>query len=195
MKTWLIAIMAMFSSLALAEVKFPAPYLNQNLHVERFVFEGWSGSYIQSLYVSATDSVRWEYCRSVNDWQQPCQALLDHNVNRRDLPYYQAELVRKLESYRASLAQKANNRFFAKFLGGAEADSDVAAVDDVLAALKQEPLAFLILQREPERSERLVFSGIKNTDAVARILKSVFNTPVDSDSGPAIADSKQTPLQ
>lgn len=41
MKTWLIAIMAMFANVALAEV-FPAPYLN--LHFERFAAEGWSGS-------------------------------------------------------------------------------------------------------------------------------------------------------
>lgn len=191
MKTWLIAVVAMFSSLALAEVKFPAPYLNQNLHVERFAFEGWSGSYIQSLYVLATDSVRWEYCRA-DDWHHPCQALLTHNVNRIDLPHYQSELVQKLEIYRSHLAQKANNRIIAKFLS---VDDDVTAIDDLLSALQQEPLAFLILQTEAVRRERAAFSSVKNTDAIARILKGVFNSPLDNDPGAAVADSKQTPLR
>lgn len=174
MRNAILTLILIVSSAAAAN-----PYIPQGTHVRQLLFEGWGGSYIESLYVRDLGTVRFDFCQreSFNSHFKKCNRLHRRTVLIRDLGFYQPYLIAELKEVRAVLAAELDQNFFSRLLGGSSEDRSVRALDKMIFEIEQESLERWLWLREIPRGIPSVATGRVSTKVAESFQRAFDLTP------------------
>lgn len=177
MKQIVLAISLFITSWAYA-AQFPAPYLNQSSHIQNLIFEGWSGSYLESTYVTYNDTLYFVYCYpdegSPHAFGKICDRINRVLIQRGDLDFYQSKLLKEMKALREREAKRLDEHFFSRLLGGSKADKNILALDQFISAIEGENLKFLTLIG-PDRPEREALTSPQFMKKLMKIWQKILN--------------------
>lgn len=174
MKTILFCLIFILSG---AQAALSPQYWEQPTHIRNLIFEGWSGSYIESTYVGALGTVRFDFCqRTSTSVDKQCERLHRPLVLIRDLGFYQPHLLKGLKELRAELAKELDEGFFSRLLGGSEGDRNIEALDQIVREIEAESLAKWLLNTDDPRPMPTV-SSLSVSSRVAEVFQYVFELP------------------
>ncbi len=149
-------------------------YWPQSTHIRTLLFEGWSGSYIESTYVGDLGTVRFDFCRRESgSVYKKCERLHRPLVLIRNLEFYEPRLLAQLKKVRETQAAELDTSFISRLLGGSKADPNIEALDRLILEIEDESLAHWLLQTESPRNVPSV-STMKISTRVAEVFRQVF---------------------
>lgn len=168
-------------------------YLQQSTHNRTLIFEGWRGSYLKSFYSEDQDSVRFDICGV--DARVDCRKLTEV-ITTENLALHQNRMVETIRDFRKEVASDVAANPISIFLGGAENNEDVKALDQILTEIQTQGLRnWVKVSDENLRAESPALGSPEVMDELVARMKKTLEEPVERFVLPELGPADLRPQQ